>query len=124
MQKLSVEGFSLQAGLLLLLSSQLQEECGYALQTAQKSRLNELNLPPTASPRTSYLLILTQNKYVLIRVKTNHGNFNHSTILLIYSLCLVFQRGWRVCGLVSAGWRWQRGTENNNKPPIGIGGGF
>lgn len=43
MQKLSVVGFSLQAGLLLLLSSQLQEECGYALQTAQTSRLNELN---------------------------------------------------------------------------------
>lgn len=61
MQKLSLEGFSLQAGLLLLLSSQLQEECGYALQTAQKSCLNELNLPPTASPRTSYLFFITQN---------------------------------------------------------------
>lgn len=61
MQKLSLEGFSLQAGLLLLLSSQLQEECGYALQTAQKSCLNELNLPPTASPRTSYFFIVTQN---------------------------------------------------------------
>lgn len=50
MQKLSVEGFSLQAGLLHLLSSQLQEECDYALQAAHRSRLSELNLPPTASP--------------------------------------------------------------------------
>lgn len=61
MQKLSMEGFSLQAGLLHLLSSQLQEECGYALRAAQKSRLNQLKLPPTASPRTSYLFIITQN---------------------------------------------------------------
>lgn len=61
MQKLSVEGFSLQAGLLPLLSSHLQEECEYALQAAHRSRLSELNLPPTASPRPSYLFIVTQN---------------------------------------------------------------